>query len=69
MALWSKLSTLDREICGSNLGGVSQKYLKNLFEKIMPRILSRPESVRDRKAEGISRKNGRAEGTSPVGGT
>ena len=34
---------------------------------MMPRISSRPESDRDRKAEEISRKNGRAEGAQ-VGG-
>ena len=75
MVLWSKSQTLDREIRGSNLGGEAKIF--HTFEskrgkklrKMMSRISSHLESVRDRKAEGISRKNGRAEGTSPVGGT
>ena len=67
VVLWSKSSTLDQEIRGSNLGG-DQNPPKFFHRKMMPRILSRPESDRDRKAEEISRKNGRAEGTSPVGG-
>ena len=66
MVLWSKSSTLDREIRGSNLGG-DQSPKKCFHQKMMLRILSRPESDRDRKAEEISRKNGRAEGAQ-VGG-
>ena len=65
---------LDQEIRGSNLGGRLKNFSyfrieerKKILRKMMPRISSRPES--DRKAEEISRKNGRAEGTSPVGGT
>ena len=33
MALWSKASTLDPEIRGSNLDGISQKYPKNFYLK------------------------------------
>ena len=66
MVLWSKSSILDREIRGSNLGG-GQNPQKFFHQKMMPRILSYPKSDRDRKAEEISRKNGRAEGAQ-VGG-
>ena len=66
VVLWSKSSTLDWEIRGSNIGG-DQKPQKCFHLKMMPRILSRPELDRDGKAEEISRKNGRAEGAQ-VGG-
>ena len=39
---------------------IEGSYNVCFHRKMMPRISSRPESVRDRKAEGISRKNGRA---------
>ena len=59
MVLWSKSSTLDREIRGSNLGGEPEFFIlsnrREELRKMMPRISSRPESDRDRKAEEISR--------------